>query len=88
MRPKLLHVNQKEIAMRILLATAMMAGFAASSAYAECLGPSNTTAQSKAPVIVAQNFTTPAETIDNTLTGSIEDEDLRKKRLILETQVQ
>jgi hypothetical protein len=75
--------------MRILLATVAMTGFAASSAYAECAGHM-TTAQSKAPVIVAQNVTEPptANAVDGTVTGSIVDEDLRKKRLILETQVQ
>lgn len=65
--------------MRILLATAVMAGFAASSAYAEC--GHNTTAQSKAPVTVAENATqsTPVETVDDTLTGSTVEAALIKK---------
>jgi hypothetical protein len=75
--------------MRILLATLVMSGFAASSAYAQCAGHV-TTAQSKAPAVVAQTTAEPAleEAIDETVTASIEKEDLRKKRLIVATLVQ
>lgn len=66
--------------MRVLLVTAMMTGFAASSAFAEC--GHDTTAQSKAPVVVAQNTATmtavPTGTVDETLTGSAVDETLVK----------
>ena len=67
--------------MRVLLVTAMMTGLAASSAFAEC--GHNTTAQSKTPVVVAQNMAqmkaVPAEAIDESLTGSTIDETLVKK---------
>lgn len=69
--------------MRILLATTLMYGFSAASAYAEC--GHSTTAQSKPLVEVAQSLTpptaAPADAVDQTLTGSIEDEALIKKRL-------
>jgi hypothetical protein len=58
----------------------MMSGLAMSSAFAEC--GHNTTAQSKAPVVVAQNTTAmtavPAGSVDETLTGSTVDETLVK----------
>jgi chemotaxis response regulator CheB len=67
--------------MRILLVTAMMTGLAASSALAEC--GHNTTAQSKAPVVVAQNTVpmtaVPAGAVDETLTGSTVIETLVKQ---------
>jgi hypothetical protein len=90
LHPNLAPATQEEIAMRILLATALMSGFAAASAYAEC--GHSTTAQSKPPVIVAQNLTppaaAPADAVNDTLTGSIEDEALIKKRLIVPTEVE
>jgi hypothetical protein len=59
----------------------MMTGFAATSAFAEC--GHNTTAQSKAPVVVAQNTATmtavPAGTVDETLTSSTADATSIKK---------
>jgi hypothetical protein len=76
--------------MRVLLVTAMMTGLAASSAFAEC--GHNTTAQSKAPVVVAQNTATmtavPAGTVDETLTGSTVDETLVKKPAVEATSIE
>lgn len=76
--------------MRVLLAITVITGFAASPAFAEC--GHSTTAQSKPPVIVAQNITQPlpdaADAVDDTLTGSVEDEALLKKRKLAATAVE
>ena len=76
--------------MRVLLVTAIMSGLAVSSAFAEC--GHNTTAQSKAPVVVAQNTAAmtaiPAGTVDETLTGSTVDETLAKKPAVEASSVE
>jgi hypothetical protein len=69
--------------MKQILAAAAITALFASVAYAEC--GHQTTAQATAPDLVGQDMTAPAtvapEGVDDTLTGSTDDDIIKKKLL-------